>query len=110
MRQKHKSIAIDTNKIVYLQVENKKCYVVTTAGHFTIPRSLTVLTDELPAVDFCRIHRSVTINMKYVESFDKNNVLLQNGISLPISRYRYSDFLESFSKYMSYCKNCKSSI
>ncbi len=94
-------IPFDTKSIVYLQAENKRCYIVTTSGYFTVYRSLTALTAELPNTQFFRAHRSVTVNMEFIKSFTENSITMENGNTLPLSRYRSKSFLDTFSYYIS---------
>lgn len=92
-------IDFDFDNTVYLQAENKRCYVVTTSGYFTVSKSLSDLTACLPD-NFFKIHRSVTVNLDFIKSFDESNITLDNGIVLPLSRYKYKDFLTAFSEHL----------
>lgn len=94
-------IPFDSENIIYIQAENKRCYIVTTSGYFTVFRSLTALTNELPKTRFFRIHRSATVNMKFIKSFDGNSITMENGNVLPLSRYRSKLFLDAFSQFIS---------
>ncbi len=101
-------IPFDTKNIIYLQAENKRCYVVTTSGYFTVYRSLTNLTKELPDSQFFRTHRSTTVNMDFIKSVTENSITMENGNVLPLSRHRSKSFLNTFSYYISHKR--KSSV
>ena len=99
--QRKKSIDIDTSDIIYLQAENKVCHIAVQSGYYTIAQSLTSLTEQLPDSDFFRIHRTATINMRYIKAFSRTGVTLVNGLTLPLSRNNYHTFLETFAQYIS---------
>lgn len=48
--------------------------------------------------EFFRIHRAYLVNLKYVESFNKREVLLKNGDAILISKYRLAEFQMVVSK------------
>lgn len=52
---------------------------------------------------FCRIYKSILVNLMYVTSYHKMDVLLANSIQLPISRHYFKAFerqyLNSLSKW-----------
>jgi len=51
----------------------------------------------LPDNLFCRIHRSYLINTKQIKKLagdSTNQVLMNNGLQIPISRRRYSSLIE----------------
>ncbi len=40
----------------------------------------------LPGTVFARVHQSFIINMDYIKSYDSQNIVLEDGLSVPISR------------------------
>ena len=36
--------------------------------------------------NFCEIHKSFVVNMRYIVKYEKNNITMKNGDILPISR------------------------
>lgn len=110
--QDKRKIALPTLKGIHFEridaivsVEAKGNYALL---HFKGNRSLlvsktlcdieTLLNDHR----FVRIHRSTTINLDYIEKYIKGKggfVVLENGVSLPVSAGKRDHFLESLSIY-----------
>ena len=63
-----------------LLVESLKDYIkiITTKGNFVVHQTLSSFTDELPANQFIRIHRSYTANIKRVDTVEGNSVEIAN--------------------------------
>lgn len=95
-------LSLNPAGIIYVQVENKRCYIVTGSGYYTVYNSLSNITKPLPQSQFFRIHRSATVNMDFVKSFTEKSVTMENGNTLPLSRYRSKAFFDAFSKYISH--------
>ena len=49
--------------------------------------------------DFCRIHKSYLVNLKYVKSVERYRAVLSNGKSLAISKARFLDTRNEFACY-----------
>ena len=54
---------------------------------------------DLSSQQFCRCHRSYIVNLKHIESIYKNEVILDNGSRLPVSKSRVNITYESFMNY-----------
>lgn len=52
---------------------------------------------QLPEEYFFSVHRSFTINMQYVSAFNGEQVELENGVCLPLSRRRKGEFYRPMS-------------
>lgn len=51
--------------------------------------------------EFFRVHRGYLVNMKYVERYDRKELRMKNGDSILISKYKYTDFVKAYLKYIS---------
>ena len=45
---------------------------------------------------FCQIHRSYIVNLTHVFTYDRTQVELDDGTKIPMSKYKYKDFLDEF--------------
>jgi len=85
-------IESDLHKLhFYIRNEEVLCY--------TMYGKLDVLEEELQACDFCRIHKSYLVNLRYMESLKRYRVVLSDGNELNIAKQRYKEVV---SKYYSY--------
>ena len=56
--------------------------------------------------DFFRIHKGYLINLKYVQQYHRTEVSMQNGDILPISKYKYQNFVKAYQEYCSGTEEC----
>lgn len=49
---------------------------------------------------FFRIHKGYLVNMDYVRRYSRNGVYMEDGSRLNISKYRYRNFVETYTQYI----------
>ncbi|MFX3632443.1 MAG: LytR/AlgR family response regulator transcription factor [Candidatus Pristimantibacillus sp.] len=49
---------------------------------------------------FVQIHRSYIVNLRFISSYNKEGIILENGISLYISKKKYAEFISQYLKYI----------
>ncbi len=93
---KRDSLLIDTKMgaynirlkdIVYLESNLKHTKIYTlekNVSEYNI--KMKDVEKKLPGNMFARVHQSFIINMDYIKSYDSQNIVLEDGISVPISR------------------------
>lgn len=54
----------------------------------------------IPQRSFFRCHKSYLVNLRHISRILPNDLLLNNGKSVPLSKRRKKDFMEAFSAYM----------
>jgi two-component system, LytTR family, response regulator len=96
-------IMINTDEILYCESDSAYCRVFfTNQGRpLVISKVLKEVEEVLQGEDFCRIHHSYLINMRFVEKYirgEGGEVVMSNGIHLPVSRTRKQDFLSLLEK------------
>lgn len=93
------SRTIITDDIRYIESEKRKNIIHLQDEEITYYGLLSELEQELTK-DFFRVHKGYLINMKYVEKYDRTQVWMQGGDCLLISKYRYTDFVHAYLKYL----------
>lgn len=88
------------NDILYFEAQNQEVVIYTVDQTLTHRENISHYTEQLKKDDFYRIHRSYLINLRYVRSFGNTEVVLNNGVTLPLSRLRTKDFGEAFHQYL----------
>ncbi len=91
-------IRIDLRRLIYAEVFDRKTLLHTTKENIEYYGQLSAL-ERLVGKDFCRIHRSYMVNMRYVERYDRTMVTMTNGDTLPIARRSYDDLLTAYMQY-----------
>lgn len=79
------NIRIDRRRILYLESKLRMLRLVTKTEEHSFYSSLEDAEKQL-GERFLRCHKSFLVNLDRVERFSKETVVLENGISIPISR------------------------
>jgi DNA-binding LytR/AlgR family response regulator len=69
-------IRIDFDSILYLEACKNYTRIVTNKKTHMVLASLSQVEKELPAADFCRVHRSFVVRLNAVSTFDYLTVML----------------------------------
>ena len=79
---------IDLSKVIYIKSSGHYAdfFCIEKSQKVISRTSLKALSTTLPAALFVRVHRSYIINLKYVKKFNKQQVILQDRIKIPLSR------------------------
>jgi two-component system LytT family response regulator len=80
-----KMIKINIDEILYVEGMKEYIKVITLDKTYITHKSLTALSDELPADRFMRIHKSYLIAINKVKSIEGNRIQIQS-FTLPIGR------------------------
>ena len=95
---------IDTSNIFYIEADsNYSVFHLRDGGKLVISKPLKEFEDILHTADFARIHKSAIINLNYVVSYSNKHgleVILENNITLPVSRRRSAEFQERVRDYL----------
>lgn len=80
-----KMVKINIDEILFIEGMKEYIKVVTPEKTYITHKSLTSLTDELPAERFMRIHKSYTIALNKVKSIEGNRIQIAS-YTIPIGR------------------------
>ncbi len=85
------TISLKYSEIIYFEAYGHEIIVHTSNGDYTTSESLTKIEKKVQGKGFTRTHKSYLVNCDYIFSIEKNEVLLSNRISIPMSRHRIND-------------------
>ena len=71
----------------------------TTDEVITFKEKIGQVEQQLPQEQFCRCHRSYILNLKYIDTISKNEIVLDNEAKIPVSKSRVTKTHEAFMKY-----------
>jgi len=93
---------VNADEILYCESDSAYCRLFFTDGRsMLLSKTLKDVEEALQHDHFCRIHHSYLINMDYVRKYIKGEggeVVMENGVNLPVSRTRKHDFLKLLEK------------
>lgn len=108
IEQQSKSIRVqfaNTNQVIpvadvlYVESQNHKVILHTKSEMIEYYAKISDLEAELKE-QFFRIHKGYLINLACVDKYSKNEVCLINNDRLPLSKYKYADFVKAYLRFM----------
>ena len=100
INKERQKIKILLNNICYFEVKGRKVDVHTTDGTVTYYEQIGNLEKMLYGKAFFRCHKSYIVHLKYVNSYTKQELILDNGERIMIAKRRYEAFGKEFLAYM----------
>lgn len=88
---------INLSEIDYLEANGSYTEIFTPIKNYTLSTNLNRFQENLNHPIFVRIHRSFIVNIKKVEAFDHNTLVI-NGKTLPISKSYQKEVFNLFNK------------
>ena len=89
---------VDARDILYLEARAHHTEVTTTQEAFVCTDSFGALLPGLP-FDFACPHRCYCVNLAHLWQLGKQELILDSGAHIPVSRRRYAAFAEAFLQY-----------
>ena len=93
----HKAIPLD--HIYYMESQKHKIVLYTKDGELEYYAKIGELEEELQG-HFCRIHKGYLVNLSCVDEYSRTEIMLVNGDKLPLSKYKYEDFVKAYLRFM----------
>jgi DNA-binding LytR/AlgR family response regulator len=97
------NVCIQIQDIVFLEADNKKCYINLVDKRYHCAKTMTAVASLLPKNSFYKVHRSFTINFNYVMSYDYQHIRFINEAYAHIGRKYIKSFREA---YRAFSKEC----
>lgn len=101
LQTKSHDVYIDVEQIIYVEIYGHWLHVYTNDGD--VLDCYGILSDyesQLEPFDFVRTHKSYLVNCRYIRSVEKEQVVLDNKTSVPLSRRRINVVNDKFTKYL----------
>lgn len=96
-RQKIKLMLKD---IYYFEIKGRIIYAHGIDGIFDYYEKIGVLEKDLQDRGFFRCHKSFLVNLKYVNTYNRQEVILDNGEKIMIAKRRYEAFCKGILAFM----------
>ena len=85
--------------ILYIEAFSHSIDISTVDGKYTTRKNISAIEKELDENIFIRCHRSYIVGLRYIKRIGKNQLELDNGDLIPVSRRQYSQTNRAFIKY-----------
>ncbi|MBQ4057951.1 MAG: LytTR family transcriptional regulator [Lachnospiraceae bacterium] len=90
----------NVNDVYYAEADLKNVHICFERKELLVRMSFSRVEQILSIGDFIKVHRSYLVNCQYVHSIDEHSVILKDGRTIPLSKYRSEDVRKQFSDYM----------
>lgn len=100
VRNNNRLRSVSVDDIYYIESSNRKVILYLKDEKITYYDKIGVL-EQMLYPHFFRIHKGYLVHMKYIQSYQRAGVCMQNGDSLLISKYKYREFTEAYLRYQS---------
>ncbi len=97
VRQGTKTRIVNIEDVIYIESLGRKAVLHLKGETIEYYEKISSLEEQLYPV-FFRVHRAYLVNLDYVESYTKREVLLKNAESVLISKYRIREFQKVLAK------------
>lgn len=88
------------DQILYFEVKGRQVDVHEKNGIFTFYGQMGDLERQLEGKGFFRCHKSYLVNLRYVEVYNRQEVILDNKEKIIIAKRRYEAFCQEILSYM----------
>lgn len=95
--------SLEINKILYLESRLRKVTIYTRTQTFTYYANLKEEQEKLKENNFVRSHKGYLVNMAYIHSINKNNIVLKSRKVVPLSEHRHKEVFDCFTDYIARC-------
>ena len=93
------SRTVPLDSICYIESSGHKVVLRLKDGDLSCYAKIRDLEAELGG-RFCRIHKGYLVNLAHVEGYSKTELTLTGGERLPISKYKYQDFVKAHLRFL----------
>lgn len=86
--------------ILYITRKGRRILVITREEEFSIAEPMDDFVQRLPQRFFYSVHKSFHVNLHYIQKYSYTELLLTNGITIPIAPRRQSAFHKFWFDYL----------
>lgn len=96
-------VRVPINKIKYVELAHRHLFFHTEEGTYEMISNLRDVMEDLRPYDFLQTHQAYIVNMNCIKRFSKNEIILNDGSSIPISGHRRPEIVGSYKSFVERC-------
>ena len=100
IKEDGEEILIDISDVIYMESMNQNVRIVTTNGEHIIRYNIGDFEEKLKGFGFFRIHRGYLIALSKVKKLVKNDVIMEDNTTLPVSRSNVKPLKDALYSYV----------
>ncbi len=95
------------HEIYYVHLQERNTFVHTRSRSYAIGHKINEEEEFLKGIPIVRIHYSYLVHMVHMEAVGQSEVILRNGVHLPVSENRSKEVREMVRAYFYNVRKCK---
>ena len=95
-----RDVALPLREILYIEMLGHYAVIHTNNSEYRFRSTLKEIQGKLPQGCFALPHKGILVNFEHVQVASKNEVKMDDGTVIPISRYRHRDFRDAFFRFL----------
>ena len=99
-------VHLSEHEIYFIHLEKRVIYIHTRNHSYPIGTHINEVEEYLKEMPLIRTHYSFLVHMRYVQVVGKDEVIMRNGVHVPISGTRKKQVHETVRAYFQDRKNC----
>ncbi len=100
VHKNRQKIKVALEDIIYLEITGRVTKIHCQDYEVEYYEQISTLEQKLKGQDFFRCHKSYLVHFKNVVSFDKHEIVLENGERVLMSKRRYQEFTKGMMRYL----------
>lgn len=100
LEEKDTITTIKIKDILYVEIDNRRTSIHTVRGVYKSKMKIDELKMRLSHHGFAKTHKSFLVNMNNISLISKDKVIFINDEYVTISRRKYKEFIEEFSRFI----------
>jgi len=93
------TVCVQTNDIVYLEADNKKCFIHLVDKQLHCSKTMAAVSKLVPQNIFYKVNKAFIVNFNYISSYDREYIYFKNDERVHVSRKYLSSFKEAYRKF-----------
>ena len=93
-----KQIKLDCDTIIFIESQRNNVIIHTEDMDYTTLGPLKKFEEMLMTHGFSKCHNAYLVNLSFVEGVQKEEVILEHSITLPISRAKKKEFMSALTE------------
>jgi len=99
LKENRSTICVQTNDIVFLEADNKKCYVHLTDKKLHCAKTMAAISRLVPMNIFYKVNKAFIVNFNFISGYDRENIYFKTGGHVHVSRTYLNSFKEAYRKF-----------
>ena len=93
------TICIQTNEIMFLEADNKKCYIYLAEKRIHCAKTMATIAKLLPSGIFFKVSKQIVVNFNHIQKHDNSRIYFTNDKFVYISRMYMAPFRNAYKEY-----------